>query len=79
LKIRSEVLTALENINGTLRELQLENEDFSLNLFFQPETFERPNWLLEVSKFLYQSPKPESILVNKSGIEKFLTRSQNLH
>ena len=32
LEIRSEVLTALDNINETLHELQLETEDFSAKL-----------------------------------------------
>jgi len=37
LEIRSEVLTALENINEILRGMQLENEDFSAKLGVFPQ------------------------------------------
>ncbi len=77
LEIRSEVLTALENINETIRELQLENEDFASKLgVFQPETFDRTNWLLEVSKLLYESPKPEAYWLTNPEIEKLLTEAK---
>ena len=60
LEIRSEVLTALENINQTLRELELETEDFSAKIgIFPPENFARIQWLLDVGNILYESPKPE--------------------
>ena len=60
LEIRSEVLTALENINQTLRELELETEDFSAKIgIFTPENFARIQWLLDVGNILYESPKPE--------------------
>ena len=73
LEIRSEVLTALENINETLNDLQVETEDFSAKLgVFPPETFARIKWLLEVSKFLYESPKPEAYWLTNPDIEKLL-------
>ncbi len=71
LELRSEVLTALENINLTLRELQQETEDFSAKLgVFPPETFARIKWLLEVSKFLHESPKPEAYWLTNPDIDK---------
>ncbi len=77
LEIRSEVLTELENISETLHELQLENEDFSAKFgVFPPETFARLKWLLEVSKFLYESPKPEASWLTNPDIEKLLNEAK---
>jgi hypothetical protein len=61
LEVRGELLTTLEAINETLHLLQLEAEDFSAKVgVFPPENFARIQWLLDVSKFLSESPKPES-------------------
>jgi hypothetical protein len=61
LEIRSELLTTLEGINETLHSLQVEAEDFSVRLgIFPPENFARIQWLLDVSKLLLESPKPEA-------------------
>ena len=77
LEIRSEVLTALEHINETLRALQVETEEFSAKLgVFPPETFAKINWLLEVSKFLYQSPKPETHWLTSPDIEKLYNEAK---
>ena len=71
LEIRSEVLTALENINQTLRDLETETEDFSAKLgVFAPETFARINWLLEISKLLAESPKPEAYWLTNPELDK---------
>ena len=77
LEIRSELLTTLENINETLRGLELETEDFSAKLgVFPPETFARIQWLLEVSKLLFESPKPEAYWLTNPAIEKLLSEAQ---
>ena len=77
LEIRSEVLTALEKINQTLRELQMETEDFSAKLgVFPPETFAKINWLLEVSKLLLESPKPESYWLTNPSLDKLLDEAK---
>jgi very-short-patch-repair endonuclease len=77
LEIRSEVLTTLENINEKLHGLELETEDFSAKLgVFPPETFARIIWLLEVSKFLYESPKPESYWLTNPNVEKVLVEAK---
>jgi hypothetical protein len=77
LEIRSELLTTLESINETLRGLQLETEDFSAWLgVFPPETFARIQWLLEVSKLLFESPKPEAYWLTNPGIDKLLSEAQ---
>ena len=78
LEVRSEVLTALENINEALSDLQLETEDFSAKLgVFPPETFARIVWLIEVSKFLYESPKPEAKWLTNPDIEKLYNEAKN--
>ena len=78
LEIRSEVLTALENINEILRGMQLENEDFSAKLgVFPPETFAKIKWLLEVSKFLFESPKPEAYWLTNQDVDKILSEAKN--
>ena len=78
LEIRSEVLTALENINETLRDLQLETEVFSAKLgVFPPETFDTIKWLLEVSKFLTESPKPEAYWLTNPDVDQLLSESKS--
>jgi hypothetical protein len=77
LEIRSELLTTLESINETLRVLELETEDFSVKMgVFPPETFVRIQWLIEVSKLLYESPKPEAYWLTNPGIDKLLSEAQ---
>jgi signal recognition particle GTPase len=73
LEIRSEVLTTLEAINQTFRELELETEDFSARLgVFPPESFTRIQWLIAVSGFLYESPKPEQSWLLSPALDKLL-------
>ena len=77
LEIRSEVLTALENIKETLNELQLETEDFAAKLgVFPPKTFAETNWLLEVSQLLFESPKPEANWLTTSDVDKLLDEAK---
>ncbi|MGO8807421.1 MAG: DUF3320 domain-containing protein [Candidatus Bathyarchaeia archaeon] len=78
LELRSEVLTSLENINETLGDLKLETEDFSAKLdVFPPKTFSRINWLLEVSKFLTESPKPEAYWMTNSETGKLYNEAKS--
>jgi len=78
LEIRSEVLTALDYINETLRKLQIETEDFAVKLgVFPPETFARVKWLLEVSKFLNESPKPEAYWLTNPDVDKLYDEAKN--
>ncbi|MCL4429864.1 MAG: AAA domain-containing protein, partial [Chloroflexi bacterium] len=77
LEVRSELLTTLEGINETLRELQLEAEDFSARLgVFPPETFARIAWLLGVSKLLFESPKPEAYWLTNPTLDKILSEAK---
>jgi hypothetical protein len=77
LEIRSELLTTLENINETLRGLQIETEEFSARLgVFPAETFARIQWLLGVSKLLFESPKPEAHWLTNPSLDKLLSEAQ---
>ena len=78
LEIRSELLTTLEGINETLHGLELETEDFSAKLgVFPPETFARIQWLLDLSKFLSESPKPEAYWLTNPSLDKMLNEAQS--
>jgi very-short-patch-repair endonuclease len=78
LEVRSEVLTTLEGINEALSNLQLEAEDYSAKLGVSPpETFARIHWLLDVSKFLSESPKPESYWLTNPNVEKLYVEAKN--
>lgn len=73
LEIRSELLTILENINQTLKDLEKEKETFASILgVFPPENFERIKWLIGVSKFLLESPMPEAYWLTDSDIDNLL-------
>ena len=77
LEIRSELLTTLEAINQTLRDLELETEDFSAKLgVFPPETFARIQWLLDVSNLLFESPKPEQFWMTNHALDKLLAEAK---
>ena len=77
LEIRSELLTTLEGINETLKGLELETEDFSARLgVFPPESFARIQWLLEVSKLLFESPKPEAVWLTNPSLDSLLSEAQ---
>ena len=78
LEIRSELLTTLEGINETLHSMQVEAEDFSVRLgIFPPENFARIQWLLDVSKLLLESPKPEAYWLTNLDLEKLLNEAKN--
>ena len=80
LEIRSELLTTLESIYETLKALELETEDFSFKLgIFSPETFARIQWLLDVSKLLLESPKPEAYWLTNVAIDELLIEAQTYH
>ncbi len=77
LEVRSEVLTTLENINAALHDLQLEAEAYAAKLgVFPPETFARVVWLLEVCKFLYESPKPEAYWLTNPQVDALLAEAK---
>jgi len=60
LEVRSELLTAIEVLAHTVEDLQLESADYSRQLgLISPVSFERVKWLLNIGKFLYESPAPE--------------------
>ena len=78
LEIRSELLTTLEDINETLHGLELETEDLSARLgVFPPESFARIQWLLDVSKLLFESPKPEPNWLTNPRLDTLLSEAQS--
>ncbi len=77
LEVRSELLTTLDAIGATIRELEYETEDFSAKLgVFPPETFARIQWLLNVSGLLYESPKPEAYWLTSATLDKLLAEAK---
>jgi len=77
LEIRSELLTTLEAITATVRELEYECEDFSAQLgVLPPENFLRIQWLLDVSNMLYESPRPEVYWLTTSSLELLLAEAK---
>ena len=77
LEIRSELLTTLEAINQSLLDLELETEDFSAKLgVFPPESYARIQWMLDVSKLLLESPKPEQAWMTNQALDKLLAEAK---
>ncbi len=77
LEIRSELLTTLEGISEILNGLVLETEDFSARLgIFPPESFARIQWLIDVSKLLFESPKPEAHWLTNQSLDKLQSEAQ---
>lgn len=78
LEVRSELLTELEVIAQTVEDLQLEGANFSGQLgLASPVNFERVNWLINVSKFLYESPKPEAKWLTNKEIDKLISEAKD--
>ena len=80
LDVRSELLTALEEIAQTIEDLQLEGANFSGQLGLSPPAdFERVNWLINISKFLYESPKPEAVWLIHNDVDKLIAEAKGYH
>ena len=77
LEIRSELLTTLEGITETLHGLVLETEDFSAQLgVFPPASFAHLQWLFELIRLLFESPKPEAHWLTNPNLDKLLIEAQ---
>lgn len=77
LEVRSELLTALEETAKTIEDLQLEAASFSGQLgLSSPNNLEKVNWLINISKFLYESPQPEAIWLTTEGIENTISEAK---
>ena len=78
LQVRSETLTTLEGISQTLEKLKAEIVDFSVKLGVSPpENFAMAKWLLNISKFLYESSKPEAFWLTNPHIESLYDEAKN--
>jgi hypothetical protein len=64
---------SFEKIGSAISELQLETKDFSAKLgIFLPESFARISWLIEVSKLLLESMKPEAHWLTNPEIDELV-------
>ncbi len=78
LEVRSELLTALEAIDQTVEDLQLEGANFSGQLGLSPPAnLERTKWLISLGKLLYESPKPEAQWLTNKEIDKLITEAKS--
>ena len=80
LEVRSELLTALEAIASTIEDLQLESASFSEKLGLKsPSTLEKVNEVINLSKFLYESPKPEADWLTNKEVDKLVSEAKGYH
>lgn len=78
LDVRSELLTTLEETAQTIEDLQMEGANFSGQLGLSPPAgFENVNWLIEISKFLYESPKPEAVWLIHNDVDKLIAEAKD--
>ena len=76
LEIRSEVLTALENINQTLQDLKWATETFSAKLgVFPAANFVQIQWLIDLGGLLYESPMPQQSWLLNSELYNLLAEA----
>lgn len=77
LEIRSELLTALNNLTSILDALKSESEKLANQLGLKsPETFDKINWLIEISNLLLESPKPEASWVLHPNLEQLISEAE---
>ena len=76
LEVRSELLTAIEVLAHTIEDLQLESADYSRQLgLTSPVSFERVKWLLNIGRFLYESPAPEVQWLTGKDVDTLITEA----
>ncbi len=69
LEVRSELIWALDTLISTIDQLRTESAKFASQLGLEaPPTFESVNWLIDVSKQLKESPKPEASWVTHPSL-----------
>ncbi len=79
LEVRSELAAFLENLISQTNRLSSEVVQYAKNLGLDaPATFARVNWLIEISRLLKESPKPEAHWVRHPDIYE-LTEKVKAH
>ncbi len=77
IEIRSELSTVLGNLISTIDTLRIEASKFANQLGLNtPSTFERVKWLIEVSRFLLESPKPEAHWVLHPNLDQLVSEAE---
>ncbi|MGB9841524.1 MAG: DUF3320 domain-containing protein [Candidatus Bathyarchaeales archaeon] len=76
-EVRSELSAFLDNILLAIDALRKESENFAVQLGLKvPETFDEIKWLIEISNFLLESPKPEASWVLHPDIDKLIAEAE---
>ena len=79
LEVRSEVSEFLENLISQVNSLRQEAAEFSKKLGLdEPATFAQVQWLIETSRLLLESPKPEANWVTHPDIYELNPRGKGL-
>ena len=77
LEVRSELSLFLENLISQINSLGLEATAFSEKLGLEePATFAEVNWLIEISRLLKESPKPEASWVTYPDIYELVQEAK---
>ncbi len=78
LDVRSELTTFLETLISQENLLRLEATEFSGKLGLEaPETFPQVDWLIELSRLLMESPKPEPNWLTHPDIYELIREAQD--
>jgi len=76
-EIRSELSTLLDNTLITIEALREESENFAIQLGLNaPTTFDEIKWLIEISMFLLESPKPEVSWVLHPDLDQLISEAE---
>ena len=77
LEVRSELSAFLENLISLMNLLRLEVAEYSKKLGLDaPATFAQVNWLIEISRLLMDSPKPEASWVRHPDIYELINEAK---
>jgi len=78
LEVRSELLTSIEVLAHTVEDLQLESASYASQLGLSPPAgLDRVKWLINISKLLYESPKPEAHWLLNRTVDTLITEAKN--
>ena len=77
LEVRSELLTVLDSLISTIDSFTTEAGKFANQLGLDaPLTFDQVKWLIEVSDFISESPKPEANWVTHPNLDQLISEAE---
>lgn len=80
LEVRSELLTSLEVLAQTVEDLQLESTNYANQIGLSPsESLDRVKWLINVSRLLYESPRPEAPWLTNRNVDTLIAEAKEHH